>query len=312
MDNPRFVNSLSNQWDNLPDLEAVRVFAAVAELKSFRGAGLALRLPRSTVSRRLANLEAALKTRLLQRTTRQVSLTDAGEAFLKQVRPALAMLTDAGRSVVDAHAEPRGLLRVTGTPPMAQRVGGILLELLERYPDVRLELDFTDRQVDLVAEGFDIAVRAGPLPDSTLVARPLALGRSGYFASREYLARRKRPRSPKELAQHECIVFSGSPRGPRWRFKVGKRAIDVPVRGPLVTNSVELTRLAALRGHGITWMPELFARKDVEAGRLVPVLESFWPDPVPIQLVYPSARHLAPQVRAAIELLVSRLKNEGF
>lgn len=296
-----------SQWDNLPDLEAVRVFAAVAEAKSFRRAAAALRLPRSTVSRRLATLEAALKVRLLQRTTRQVALTDAGEAFLKRVGPALHMIRDAGRGVLDAAAEPRGALRVTATPASAASVGAILLQLVERYPQVQLDLDFTDRKVDLVAEGFDIAVRPGPLGDSSLIARPLGQGQPGYYASPAYLQRRRRPRTPRDLEDHACLVFSGSSRVARWKFRTGKKTREVAVRGPVRANSLEVVRLAALRGHGITWLPETLARDDVAAGRLVPVLRDHWPAPVAVHLVYPSSRHLAPQVRAAIDALTEGL-----
>jgi len=307
MDNQRSRRPLLAHWDNLVELEAVRVFAAVAELKSFRGAAEALRVPRSTVSRRLVVLEAALDTRLLQRTTRTVSLTDAGEAFLSQVGPALAAIADAGRAVLDARAEPRGLLRVTATAAMAEQVGGILLELVDRYPQIRLELDFTDRNIDLVAEGFDIAIRSGSLADSSLIARPLGQGRGGYFASPSYLKRRGRPNLPRDLAQHDCIVFSGSSRAERWRFQHKKRAEEVTVRKRMVANSLAIVRLAALAGHGIAWLPGVHVRGDLARGKLVPVLEEHWPPPMQMQLVYPSSRHLAPQVRAAIELLLAKL-----
>lgn len=306
MDNPRGRRPLTSHWDNVTDLEAVRVFAAVAELRSFRGAAAALRLPRSTVSRRLATLETALETRLLQRTTRHVSLTDAGEAFLGQVVPALAAIADAGRTVLDAHAEPRGLLRVTATASMGDYVGGILLELVDRYPQIRLELEFTDRHVDLVAEGYDIAIRGGALADSTLIARPLGQGPSGYFASPAYLKRRGRPKLPRELTQHDCIVFSGSSRAERWRFQHKKRVEEVTVRKRMVANALSIVRLAAVAGHGIAWMPGSYASADVARGKLVPVLVEHWPPPLAIQLVYPSSRHLAPQVHAAIELLLAR------
>jgi len=296
-----------NQWDNLPELEAVRVFVAVAEAKSFRRAAAALRLPRSTVSRRLTILETALKARLLQRTTRHVSLTDAGEAFLKRVGPALHMIRDAGRGVLDATAEPRGTLRVTATSASAASVGAVLLELVERYPQVVLDLEFTDRKVDLVAEGFDIAVRPGALGDSSLIARPFARGQPGYYASPAYLKRRRRPKTPRDLEDHACLVFSGSTRGARWTFQVGKKTREIAVRGPVRANSLEVVRLGALRGHGITWLPETLARDDVAAGRLVPVLRDYWPSPAPVHLVYPSSRHLAPHVRAAIDALTKGL-----
>ena len=309
MHNPNPRGSLATRWDSLPELEAVRVFAAVAELRSFRGAAAALGLPRSTVSRRLTTLEGSLGTRLLQRTTRQVSLTGAGEIFLAQVTPALAMIGDAGQRLLDANAEPRGLIRLTSTPGMAEWVGGILLDLLERYPHVRVEIDFTDRTVDLVAESFDLALRAGKLADSTLVARPVGEGQNGYYASPAYLQGR-RLTHPDQLVDHELILFTGTSRGPRWPFQIGKRLEDRPVRARVVVNSLSVAQLAALRGHGVTWLPAPFARDHVRSGALVPVLKKFWPPPVPVQLLYPSARHLAPQVRVAIDLLARRLKKE--
>lgn len=309
MDATRAGARLYNQWDNLPELEAVRVFAAVAEAKSFRRAAAALHLPRSTVSRRLSALETALKARLLQRTTRQVSLTDAGEAFLKRVGPALHLIREAGRGVLDATAEPRGTLRVTATSASDAVVGPILLDLMGRYPQVVLDLDFTDRKVDLVAEGFDLAVRPGALPDSSLIARPVGCGQPGYFASPAYLKRHRRPTTPRDLEGHACLVFSGSSRVARWTFRVGNRTRQVAVRGPVRANSLEVLRQAAVRGHGITWLPESIARDDVAAGRLVPVLRRFWPSPGSIHLVYPSSRHLAPQVRAAIEALTEGLRD---
>ncbi|HEY8924599.1 MAG TPA: LysR substrate-binding domain-containing protein [Polyangia bacterium] len=307
MDAPGASSRSYNQWDNHPELEAVRVFAAVAEARSFRRAAAALRLPRSTVSRRLARLEASLKARLLQRTTRHVSLTDAGEAFLKRVSPALHMIRDAGRGVMDATAEPRGALRVTATSASAASVGAVLLRLVERYPQVILDLEFTDRKVDLVAEGFDIAVRPGALGDSSLIARPLGRGQPGYYASPAYLQRRRRPRTPRDLTDHACLVFTGSSRVARWKFRAGRKTREIAVRGPLRANSLEVVRLAAVRGHGVAWLPETLARDDVAAGRLLPVLRDHWPAPVPVHLVYPSSRHLAPQVRAAIDALTEAL-----
>jgi len=306
MDARRARLSKVNRWDDLAELEAVRVFAAVAELKSFRGAALAVGLPRSTVSRRLAALEAALDTRLLQRTTRQVNLTDAGELFLARIRPALGTIADAGRALLDARAEPRGLLRVTTTPALAETVGGILLELLDRHPQLRLELDFSDHVVDLVAEGYDLAIRPGALADSTLIARPLGQGGAGYFASPAYLERRPAPKKPRDLAQHECIVFSGSSRAERWHFRDAKRLTEIVVKKRIVANSLPIVRLAALAGHGIAWLPAKMVEADVRRGKLVAVLARFWPPPMPIQVVYPTARHVAPQVRSAVELLLER------
>jgi DNA-binding transcriptional LysR family regulator len=177
---------------------------------------------------------------------------------------------------------------------------------VERYPQIRLDLDFSDRQIDLVAEGFDIAVRSGALADSSLIARPLGQGRGGYFASPAYVKRRGRPKLPRDLAQHDCIVFSGSTRAERWRFLHKKRAEEVTVKKRMVANSLAIVRMAALAGHGIAWLPGTYARDEVARGKLVPLLEEHWPPPMQMQLVYPSSRHLAPQVRAAIELLLAK------
>lgn len=285
------------------------MFVAVAQTASFRGAALALRVPRSTVSRRIVALEGALGARLLQRTTRRVTLTDAGIVFLQRVTPALAAIGEAGRSIMPDQAEPRGLVRITATQAMDDLVGGILLDLVRRHSALRLELEFTDRRVDLVGEGFDLAIRSGALPDSSLVSRPVGFGQGGYFASPHYLKAHARPRTPRDLRDHECIVFSGSSRGSRWRFK-GKRDrdehVDVPSR--LTCNSLFLARRAALDGLGITWLPAYMARPGVEGGNLVPVLKTHWPAPSPLHILYPSARHLAPQVRAALELLALHLR----
>jgi DNA-binding transcriptional LysR family regulator len=307
VDNPRARKALANRWDSLPSLETLRVFAAIAELKSFRGAGAALGLPRSTVSRRLAELEAALDTRLLQRTTRQVSLTNAGELFLADIGPALQQLGDASQRIVDATKEPRGLVRMTATMAMGERLGAILLGLLDQYPHVRFELELTDRNVDLIGEGFDLALRAGKLGDSSLVARQLPPSRAGYFASPAYLDAHPRLTHPSQLVDRTCIVFTGSQRRARWGFEIDGKHTEITVRGRVVANSIAVVRMAALRGHGIAWLPHPLSAHHVEAGTLVPVLKKFWLPPTPLQLVYPSSRSLAPQVRVAIEALAREL-----
>jgi DNA-binding transcriptional LysR family regulator len=307
MDNSRKSRRLSRRWDTLPELEAVRVFAAVAELASVRGAAAALGLPRSTVSRRLATLEASLGLRLLQRTTRQIALTEAGATFLAQVTPALQAIGDAGRQLLDAHAEPRGLVKVSAPPMTMDWVAEALSELAEKYPRVRVQADFTDRNVDLIAEGYDIAIRTGALADSSLMARPLGRGRGGYFASPQYLAAHPRPKRPADLEHHECIVFLGSSRGAGFAFQVGRKLVTVRVRGRVVSNQLGFVRRAAVLGRGIAWLPLPVVRAELAAGSLAPVLERYWPPSHPLQLVYPSARELAPQIRVALDHLAARL-----
>jgi DNA-binding transcriptional LysR family regulator len=231
-----------------------------------------------------------------------VSLTDAGEAFLEQVRPALATIADAGRTVLDAQAEPRGLLRVTATASMAETVGAILLELVERHPQIRLELDFSDRQVDLVAEGYDVAVRPGArgLDADCTPARP----RLGRVLREPGVP--QAPRTPEAAARPDAArlrrVLRLHARGvlalPAEEAHGGDHGQEAHRRERAVGRAASR---ACRSGHRVdTWWVR-------ERGRRArPVLESFWPPPVPVQLLYPTSRHLAPQVRAAVELLMDR------
>ncbi len=309
VDNKRLRTRLTHSWDNVAELDGVRVFAAVAELRNFRSAAKSLGVPRSTVSRRLAQLEERLGQRLLQRTTRVVALTDVGEAYLAQVAPALLAITEASRAMLDAQAVPRGVLKLTAPPFLAERVlGGVLNGFLARYPDVRLELELTDRYVDLVAEGYDVAFRAGLLPDSTLIARPLGSATTRCYASDGYLRARGRPEVPADLAAHDAVVFSGFTGGPLWSFVVRKKTVDVKLRARVLVNSILVACDAAVAGLGIARLPELVAQPHCRAGQLVEVLGGFVAPARPLNLVYPSGRHLSPRVRAFIDYVTAELR----
>ena len=306
MDSKRVKTSPVHAWDNLSELAAVRVFVAVAEFRSFRGAALALGVPRSTVSRKLAQLEEQLGERLLQRTTRVVSLTEAGAAYLDRVAPALSTITEAGRSLHDAHATPRGVLKVTAPPDLvvlllAEVMTGFLFE----YPEVRIEVESTLRFVDLVAEGYDVAFRFGPLPDSTLVARRLYTTIARCYASPAYLEAHGWPKTPADLAAHDCIVFSVW--GAVWPFAAGEREVEVRVRGRLASNSLVVACNVALAGLGIVRLPEVLAKPYLRDGRLVEVLSDFVTQTIPLHLLYPSGRHLSPRVRAFVDYVAARL-----
>jgi DNA-binding transcriptional LysR family regulator len=196
---------------------------------------------------------------------------------------------------------------MTATPAMAERLGTILLDLLDHYPHVRFELELTDRNIDLIGEGFDLALRAGKLGDSSLIARQLPSARSGYFASPAYLAAHPKLTHPSQLVDHTCIVFTGSQRAGRWGFEIDGKHTEITVRGRVVANSLAIVRMAAIDEHGVAWLPHPLSAHPVEAGTLIPVLKKFWLPPTPIQLVYPSSRSLAPQVRVAIEVLAREL-----
>ncbi|MCU0683492.1 MAG: LysR family transcriptional regulator [Polyangiaceae bacterium] len=287
------------------DLNAVAAFVKVVEAKGFRAAARALGVPTSTLSLRVARLEEGLGTRLLARTTRTVRLTEVGEAYYRHVAPAVSALRGAERFAIDPSVRPAGRLRVTAPLELGQLVfGDVGAELLRRYPEVELHVELLDRKVDLVAEGFDLALRAGKLPDSTLVARKLgAPQRARLYASPAYLERRGEPRRPSDLVGHDCLVMSALPRPNVWPFRGPREAIEVEVRARASANSFLILRRLAEAGHGVARLPELRGAAALRAGTLRAVLDAFCPPPVPLHAVYPSARHVAPKVRALLELL---------
>ncbi len=298
---------LSHLWDSASRLERLPHFVAVATLKSFRGAALALNVPKSTVSRRVGALEHELNVRLLNRTTRSVTLTAAGEALIEKAAPALEIISDAERALTTVGREPQGPLRVSVPLNVAERVLGPLVpDFLKAYPKVSLTLDASDRFVDLVAEGFDVALRAGHLADSSLKVRQLGMSTAGVFASPSYLAARGTPSHPRDLAAHDAIVFSGSPRGRLWRFGQHK-TFTVEVRGRFTANNLELVCGSCVAGLGLAWLPLPIAHEHLRTNRLVEVLSDFAAPPAPLSLLYPSNRQLSPAVRAFIDFIAKHV-----
>lgn len=292
----------------VPDLNAVSAFSKVVELKSFRAAAAALGIPKSTVSRKVAELEDALGARLLERTTRSLRLTDAGRAYHVRIAPALDSLLEAERAVEEQNDKPSGRLRLTMTIEGGQSLlGPVLSEYLRAYPDVKLEVELTDRRVDLVEEGFDLAIRAGALADSTLIAKKIGTpGRMRLYGSPDYLRRRGKPRHPRELAEHDCLIMSAQTTPTIWSFREKRKALPVKVRAHAVANSFLLLRELALGGHGLARLPDYFAAPTTGRDKLVSLLDTFLPEPTPWHVVYPSARNLSPKVRALVELLEQR------
>jgi DNA-binding transcriptional LysR family regulator len=293
------------------DLNAVTVFLKVVELGSFRAAASALRTPRSTVSHRVAQLEDQLGVRLLERTTRAVRLTEAGRAYRTQVAPALEAVDHAGRSVADLEAAPSGNLRLTAPVEMGQTLlGDVLSAYLERCPGVKLDVDLTDRRVDLIEEGFDVAIRAGVLSDSSLMARKLGEPRRVLLvASPDYLRRRGVPRRAAELTHHDCLVMSGARTPTSWPFLVAGKRVLVEIEPRVAVNSYRVLRDLARAGHGIARIPEAYTVSLRRAGALKPVLEPHTDVRVGWHAVYPSARHLSMRLRILLDLLEDRLRD---
>lgn len=308
MDNHSILDIVSSPMDSVrPDLNAAAMFAKVAELKTFRAAAHALGIPKSTVSLRVAQLETRLGQRLIERTTRSFRLTEAGDAYYQRIAPALDAMHEAERTLEDLKAKPSGRLRVTATIEGGQLVlAPIFAEYMQRYPAVGLEVVLADRHVDLIAEGFDLAVRAGQLADSSLIARRLpAFGRMRLYASADYLKARGEPRRPEELKEHDCLVMSSQSSAGVWSFRVQRKIVQHAVRARASANSFIVLRELAAAGLGIARMPEHIGERPAK-DKLRRVLDAFAPPAVAMHAVYPSARHLSPKVRALIELIEMR------
>jgi DNA-binding transcriptional LysR family regulator len=292
----------------IADLNAVNCFAKVVELESFRAAGAALGVPKSTVSRKIAELEDALGARLLERTTRRLRLTDAGRTYHQRVAPALDALGEAERALEEQSGEPSGRLKLTMTVEGGQTLlGPILAEYLSRYPQVRLQIELLDRRVDLVEEGFDLAIRAGVLEDSSLIARRVGQpGRLRVYASERYLREHGTPKHPRELLDHRCMIMTGQRTPLLWAFQHRGKSLSIKLRPHVEANSFALLGELVASGHGIARLPDYMVEGLAEAPALRSILDAFAPPPMPWHAVYPSSRHLSPKVRALVDLLELR------
>lgn len=272
------------------DLNRIAAFARVVEAGSFTAAAPALGVRKSSVSRSVAALEADLGIRLLQRTTRRLSVTDAGRAYYQRARDALAGLDEAREAVSSLGAEPRGLVRVTAPVDLAGDLAAVAARFLRAWPAVRVEALLTARYVDLVKEGFDLAVRAGPLADSSLLARKLADTDLGLFASPVYLAAAGRPRRPADLARHECVLFRAGGSTATWRLSGPGGEQEVAVRGRADTDELAFVRSMLLAGFGIGLAPVSMLAPLAATGELERVLPRWARRSAPVHVVWPSRR----------------------
>jgi DNA-binding transcriptional LysR family regulator len=286
------------------------IFTRVVQAGSFTAAARALAMPKSSVSRKVSELEDRLGVRLLQRTTRKLGLTDAGRLYFDRSSRIVAEMEEAEQAVAQTQSAPRGLLRVTA-PLSFGMLGPMMAGFLQRHPDVQVELVCTDRRVDLVDEGFDVAIRAGPLDDSTLIARSLGVLERVLVASPAYLRRHKRPRSPAELGEHDCVNFGAGPAPTVWILHAGERRVEVRVAPRYSVNELDLLLEAARAGVGIALIARFVAAEDLRAGRLRQLLPEWSSPQTPIHAVYPTARHLSPKVAAFVEFVRERFAECG-
>ena len=289
------------------DLNDVTVFVQVVQSGSFTRAAETLGYPTSTVSRRVARLERALGTLLLQRTTRKLSLTDAGQLYFDRSSQVLGELNQVELALAQAQTKPTGRVRVAA-PLELEPCMELVTSFLDTYPEIRVDLDLMSRQVNLVEEGYDVALQSGELPQSSLSAHKLMDSPFLLVASPEYIARRGEPSDPAALREHDCIVVGHSSSGTTWSLTGAKGPLRVRVRGRFAVNHLQAANFAALAGLGIALLPTVVCGDDVRSGRLQAVLQDAVPPPVPVWVVHPGGRLLTPAVQAFVDFLKTRFR----
>jgi DNA-binding transcriptional LysR family regulator len=298
----------------MKSLTDIAVFVQVVESGSFTATAERLDISKSVVSKYVTRLEDYLGARLLNRTTRRLSLTEVGRVFYDRSRKGLADIEDAQLEVSRLQAEPRGTLRIN--VPMSfgiLHVAPALPEFQRQYPDLTVDMNLDDRKVDVIEEGFDVSVRISELPDSSLVARRIAPCRHAVVASPSYLEQHGTPRSPEDLHDHNIITYRYQQSANKWHFQSkDTKSISVDVSGSLIMNNSLAIRESIREGIGITRTPTFVVGKDVQEGRLVKVLTGYETLEVQIFLVYPQRRHLAPKVRAFIDFMAERISETPY
>lgn len=291
-------------------LQTMSVFVAVAEETGFAAAARRLNMSAPSVTRAVGDLEARLGARLLHRTTRTVTLTEAGERYLADCRHILSEIEEADRHATRVHASPSGLVRITGSVVFGRAVlTPILLELQDRYPDISLSTLFVDRMVHLIEEGMDIAVRIAALPDSSLTAIRVGEVRRVLCASPRYLDANGRPRSPRDLSDHDLVAFAHeTPRG-EWAFPATGKSHGIKVKSRLTFNIADPAIAAAVSGRGITRVLSYMIAPQLDREELEIVLPDFEPPPIPIHVVHKEAGQTSARVRAVADFLVDRLRS---
>ncbi|MGV8940573.1 MAG: LysR substrate-binding domain-containing protein [Lysobacter sp.] len=289
--------------------EGVTEFVAVVETESFTRAARRLGISTAQVSRQVSALEARLATKLLHRTTRKVSVTEAGKIYFQHCRQVLDALEDAERTVTNFQSAPRGLLRITAPVSYGERtIAPLVNDFVLRYPELDVHLNLTNRTLDLVAEGYDLAVRMGNLENSTLMARRLGSRIQHVCASPGYLASHGTPYSLSELVQHNCLRGNQD----HWRFQEHNKTTTVRIKGNLTCGSGWALLDAALKGVGVVQLPDYYVQAHLESGHLIALLTQYQQPDECIWAVYPHNRHLSPKVRFLLDHLRQGLGNSDF
>jgi len=292
----------------MPKLEEMQAFVKAVETESLSEAARELNVSPSAISKQIRNLENRLGARLMQRTTRSLTLTEPGKAFYEQSVTIITQVERAESGVHELQDEPQGTLRISASADFSRlHLNSVITDFARQYPDLRLELTFTDRTIDLIAEGYDAAIRIGALPDSSLVARKLSPCRHVLCASPNYLKANGTPVLPDDLRGHDCIGYEYT-RGTRlgWRFEVDQRPQTVHVKGRLQVNAGWMLRELMLADLGIGLLPTFMVAEELRSGELVTLLDDYLRADTSIYAVYLSRAHLSAKVRVFVDFLTER------
>jgi DNA-binding transcriptional LysR family regulator len=293
----------------LDRLEAMSILVTAAEAGSLSAASRRLGMPLATVSRKVSELEMRLKTRLLNRSSRHLTLTEAGRSYVAACKRILDDVGEAERAASGEYLAPRGELNITAPIVFGRlHVLPLVAAFLGAYPEVDVRMMLVDRMVNLVEEHIDLAVRIGELPDSSLVASRVGTIRRVVCASPAYFAARGTPTKPSELGPHDCIAFEGLTSPDAWIFTAGKKEISVPIHSRLTVNTAEAAIDAAIAGVGITRVLSYQIANAITIGALTVILQEFEPSPSPVSLVYAGQRRLPLKLRAFLDFVAPRLK----
>lgn len=294
-------------------LDAMNVLTKVVASGSFAEAARRLGVTRSAISKAITQLEQELGARLLDRTTRRVTPTEAGLAYYERCLAILAQIAETEAQISRLHDEPKGLLKVNA--PMSfgtLYLGQAVADFMDRYRELKVELMLTDRMIDPLEEGVDVTVRIGAMVDSSLIARRISTARVLLVASPDYIARHGAPTEPGDLTAHKCLHYGHSTTVPRWQLTDNGEPLSVPVAACLSSNNGDTLRDAAVKGIGIARLPSFIVASDVAAGRLVPVLTAYPPQDLTIHALYAPNRFLAAKSRVFIDFLVERFSRPAW
>ncbi len=290
------------------DFNEVAIFIKVVQVGSFSRAAKELGMPNSTVSAKISSLERRLGVTLIQRTTRKLNITPAGNAYFKRCMLGMEEIKAAEAEIANIQGEPQGLLRITAPTEFGSTIlPGLISEYIKKFPKVRIEVLLTDRRIDLLSENVDLAIRAGEMKDSTLIAKRIGSIYFAPFASPKYLKAKGTPMHPRELKQHSCLQFT--PLGvDEWKMTSSKGSLNVPLSGRVLMNDMTALKKMAVMGDGIVFLPTYYCYTEVSNKQLIRILPEWRSNLAPIHFVYPAQRFVTPKLSAFIALASDTIK----